>query len=186
MIGAFSIALGIVGAIYWQPIVRCVGLGLSTSKAIDIRYKVLQADKVEILLLQDDWQKPATNGLYIAPYERFFAINDSRTVDGTQAEKISSLWSQQVFDPMIQALCHDPAYGLRFMKDDTLLWETSICFKCNNFTLECGPHPNLTTFMGFDSRTEEAKQLLSMLKEILPLKKTANMRLQEDSRSGSP
>lgn len=170
VIGAVSVALAIVGAIYWQPIVRCVGLGLSTSKAIDVRFMVRQANKVEILQLHDDLQKPATNGLYIAPYERFFAIIDSRTVDSTQAEQISSLWSQQVFDPMIQALCHEPAYGLRFLKDDTLIWETSICFKCNNFTLECGPHPSMTTFMGFDSRTEEAKQLLSMLKEILPLK----------------
>ena len=162
--------LVVVSACYWKPIARCIVLGMSESRAIDLRFSVGNADQVEVLLLKDDWKKPATNGLYIVPYDHYYEIIESRPIEGERAARIASLWSQQVFDPMIQALCHEPAYGLRFKRGSKLLWETSICFKCNNFTLQFGPFQKMTGFMGFDSRTEEAKALLKELEEILPTK----------------
>ena len=39
------------------------------------------------------------------------------------------------FDKFGGAFCHFPVYGLRFYRNDQLLFETSVCWKCSNFYL---------------------------------------------------
>lgn len=33
------------------------------------------------------------------------------------------------------ALCHDPIHGLRVMEGDRVMFQTSVCYRCNNFSM---------------------------------------------------
>lgn len=86
------------------------------------------------------------------------------SVSGLEAEAIASQWRQQHFGPQFQMLCHEPAYGLRFYKGARLLFETSVCFKCHNFSTAIFGGG----FWGFDAEAPQAAELLKQLEQLLP------------------
>jgi len=63
-----------------------------------------------------------------------------------------------------QSLCHNPAYGFRFYGADQLIFETSVCFECNNWYL---PILHLNDWVSLPGGEDNVK-LLSFLREYFP------------------
>jgi len=133
-------------------------------------------DRVEVFYLDGmAWSGDEAKGL--KPGEGFpiraYGSDEAKilgqvTLTGAEAEAFAALWRAQRFDPGLQALCHSPAYGLRFYSGNEMFFETSLCFHCSNFYVT-----NLlgSGWWGFDTRTAEAGELLRRLQEIFPASK---------------
>lgn len=134
-----------------------------------------QVDKVEINLLEDAAKDPSEaspdgyakqSGPNLFPvygYGRFDRILSTSVVTGSDAEQIAELWRTLHFSRGFSALCHYPAYGLRFYHGSTLLFETSVCWKCSNFSIKS------FGFWGFDTESHTATNLLIQLEKHVPL-----------------
>lgn len=99
-----------------------------------------------------------------------------RTLDASQTETVCDQWRQLTFDKWLSAFCHYPAYRLRFYRQKKLLFETTVCWHCNNFVLPDVSEPDSeemiesdrqSQFYGFESN-ETSKRLLTTLRELLP------------------
>ena len=69
----------------------------------------------------------------IRPYAAQARILGSKTLAGKDVEPLCVSWRSLSFDAGAGAFCHEPVYGLRFYLSEKLLFETSVCWKCNNF-----------------------------------------------------
>jgi hypothetical protein len=94
------------------------------------------------------------------------------TIDGKKCKEITDAWRSLSFQPN-GALCHVPPYGVRFYRENNLLFETTVCWKCHNFYMpEIDPKTgemNLLLY-GFKNDTH-AKKLLSIFHKHLPIPK---------------
>jgi hypothetical protein len=61
-------------------------------------------------------------------------------------------------------LCHNPVYGLRFYENDKFIFETSVCWECQNYTLN-----HSSRYFGFDGHSIRALQLALILHKHVPL-----------------
>ena len=109
--------------------------------------------------------KAATTGFPIRPYNAYSRILDKKTLNGSDAEALATLWRSQIFGRDYQSLCHEPVYGFRFYHGSTLKFETSVCFHCSNFYVT---GRGGSGWWGFDSKSAQAEQLLKRLEEIFP------------------
>jgi hypothetical protein len=128
-----------------------------------------RCNRVEIYHLDPNiYDDELSTGFPIRPYEKFARILEHRTLKGEDAEEFAELWRSQRFaenPSQYQAMCHDPAFGLRFYKGPVLRFETSVCFDCGNFTLTAWGESD---FWGFDDLTPEGVKLLERLLELFP------------------
>lgn len=107
----------------------------------------------------------------VKPYRKEATIHKSKIVVGAAAETIHKTWRALEFSPG-GALCHMPVYGLRFFRDDQLIFETSVCWKCHNFyvpDIESVSAENKVgaRWYGFE-RNATAMRLLKILRKHLP------------------
>lgn len=128
-------------------------------------------DRVEVFHLRGTGLREtdpadATTGFPIRPYGSYSHILGGATLSGSDAEAMASLWRSQRFDGGVQALCHYPAYGFRYYSGRKLVFETSVCYRCNNFYTPTG-------WWGFFTDTPQAAELLRRLQLIFPAS-TAN------------
>jgi hypothetical protein len=65
------------------------------------------------------------------------------------------------------ALCHLPIHGIRIFSDDALLFETSLCWACNNYYVE-------SDWAGL---TADAKPLRTLLDEVVPIPEAERARM---------
>jgi hypothetical protein len=115
------------------------------------------------LMGNDDYAtKPSPGTFPVRPYRRFDKILSTVKVSGTKAEEIAEHWRSLHFSQGFSGLCHYPAYGLRFFKGGDMIFETSVCWLCSNFSI--GP-----MFWGFDTRYRSASNLLSALQKEAPV-----------------
>lgn len=71
----------------------------------------------------------------VKPYDAFAVVLASKELIGKDAEAVASQWRSLSFDRTSSAFCHFPAYGLRFYCRGELVFETSVCWECTNFSL---------------------------------------------------
>ena len=76
---------------------------------------------------------PPNKAFPIRPYDAQARIIGTATLSGRDVDSICETWRSMSFDKWASAFCHYPVYGLRFYRDDKLLFETSICWECSNF-----------------------------------------------------
>ncbi|XZE44401.1 hypothetical protein SH467x_004008 [Pirellulaceae bacterium SH467] len=104
---------------------------------------------------------------------RFYVGVDSRvTIRGTDCKNIVQAWRELEFQPN-RTLCHTPPYGIRFYRDDKLIFETTVCWECHNFHMPRVDAKTGTAEMqlyGFKN-DGKAKKLLATLQKHLPLPK---------------
>ena len=69
-------------------------------------------------------------------------------LDKDSASKFMHHWTEMRFHAGYSAMCHDPAFVIRFMMGKDVLLKTSLCLRCQNFT-----YPSLfgENLMGFNS-----------------------------------
>jgi hypothetical protein len=123
-------------------------------------------DRVEVFHLRGTGLREsdpanATDGFPIRPYRSYSHILGQTTLFGADAQALASLWRSQRFDWGVQALCHYPAYGFRYYSGSKLIFETSVCYRCNNFYTPTG-------WWGFYTDTPQAADLLRRLRQIFP------------------
>ncbi len=66
-------------------------------------------------------------------------------------------------------MCHEPVYGFQLFRKGKLTRETSICWKCSNFSVNV--YPAMTTFYGFNAESEQARELLAFCDKLLPYRR---------------
>lgn len=135
-----------------------------------------KCDRVEVVHLggfqRSDGPDLASDRQFpVRPYNRFALVRGSQTLSGSDAEMIAALWRAQTFGPEFQALCHHPAFGIRFFSGNELTLETSVCFACANFSVD---YLWESGFHGFDTSRPKARELLTRLHQLYPESIPAN------------
>ena len=94
------------------------------------------ADRVEICLLDPAWEIKGSHVFPLLPliWQRSTSIYEVKILDGEPMSRLRSLWSATLQEEEGgQAHCHYPIHGLRFWSAKKLLFETSLCWICNNY-----------------------------------------------------
>jgi len=138
--------LAMGGIIAWQwPAISTAYLNHRVDKAT---VRLPECDRVEIEHLQDR-----------------NTVLSQVTLTGTDAEAFAAQWRSQTFGSQYQMMCHEPVFGFKFYKGSTLLFETTVCFHCQNFVVRT---PVDIFYWGFDTSTVESRQLLARLQVLFP------------------
>ncbi|MEM1070655.1 MAG: hypothetical protein AAGI63_17255 [Planctomycetota bacterium] len=83
---------------------------------------------------EEPTKRKATDKTFpVRPYGAQADIHAHVTLSGDDCEKFRKAWQSLNFDPLGGAFCHYPAYGFRLYRDDALLFESTVCWKCQNF-----------------------------------------------------
>ncbi|QDT04850.1 hypothetical protein K227x_32470 [Rubripirellula lacrimiformis] len=144
-------------------------------------------DRVEIFALsfaEEDGDAPTESKVFLVRPAPPNALNDSvalasseiavrshasRSLVGVDAKRIADDWRSLTFEPN-GAFCHVPTYGLRFFRDDKLMFSVSVCWKCHNFYIPAidsqTGRPSVMLY-GFDDNAA-AKKLLNDLRRLVP------------------
>ena len=102
----------------------------------------------------------------------FVDVDSHVTIAGKKCKEITDAWRSLTFQPN-GALCHVPPYGVRFYRNDKLLFETTVCWKCHNFympEIDAQSGEMKLLLYGFKNDSS-AKKLLHVLQKQLPLPK---------------
>jgi hypothetical protein len=109
-------------------------------------------DKVELLSLGQ--QAEMWDGKIVA----------SKTLDGGEARKVAALWRAQNYRS-ISAICHYPAFGIRFYAQGRLLAFATLCWECDNIGFIA---PRLDRTQGFDGEGKKGQELLRIFRAAFP------------------
>lgn len=84
-----------------------------------------------------------------------------RCVKGETAQQIAHLWRQLPLDEQMR--CHNPPFGLRFYLGNKLLVQGSICWDCNNISVEENGEELVYTFDGGHKHSQKLFTLLAQI-----------------------
>lgn len=122
------------------------------------------ANRVELLLLDFEFVKEANS---VAPTERFDVSpyqKVARILQTVKATPEMLVEARQHFQRLLKtrndfgggAFCHEPVHGVRFFKDDTLLFQTSLCWGCGNYFVTYPDDHDTATWVGMHDADLEA------------------------------
>jgi len=118
----------------------------------------------------EDKDKPNRKTFPIHPYNFQAHIYGKQTITGSGCSDIRAAWQALTFDPNSIGLCHIPAYGIRLYRGDSLLFETSVCWKCQNSYIpryDLSKKQVVHVWYGFKN-DDNAKKLLKLFRSKLP------------------
>lgn len=145
----------------WPSVV----LGYAAFRVGSSTTRLPRCDRVEVCLLDGKTDGVAATGFPVRPEKAYSVILDRTTLVGDEAEALAALWRSQVFGLGFEGLCHHPAFGLRFRRGEAVVFETSVCFRCSNFSTtvlgEAG-------YWGFDHTRPQCTNLLLRLQGLFP------------------
>jgi hypothetical protein len=108
--------------------------------SIAIRARTAQViaptDWIEVYLLDPARESGALGEFPLHPYgpQATTGIHEVKTLAGDPAADLLALWAGTLRDEEgQQAHCHCPLHGLRFFSGEAILYETSLCWVCNNY-----------------------------------------------------
>lgn len=121
-----------------------------------------EIDAVDVLVLDDTMPDKAPSGV-TGMYVYILGAADAPRVRlvGTQALQLATLWRR--LPPGDDAACHEPPFGLRFHAGGIIVLQASVCWMCNNIY---GYRGSQQFDAGFDARSAEAQELLSLLEQV--------------------
>jgi hypothetical protein len=98
-----------------------------------------------------------------------FVIAGRKMLDAKASGEVFRHWRSLDRSRRGHSLCHQPGYALRFFSHGRLLLETTICWKCRNYSVPIG-------VLGLEERgfidfadDKDAQGLLTLLKAHVPL-----------------
>ena len=115
-------------------------------------------------------REPTAKTFPVRPYGAHADIHAYKTITGTACDDLRTKWQSLAFDRLGGAFCHYPAYGFRLYRGDDLLFETTVCWECQNFYLpQYDPKKKRYTYgwYGF-ANDDNAKSLLKLFRSHLP------------------
>lgn len=151
---------------FWTGQLRIYLVGLLEVRAEEFGYRLPDVDEVEVMSLGDDNLAAPNDKTHFA---RHLVVGNTM-LHGNDATKVATLWRSLRRGRGFSAMCHDPVYALRFRQHGKMIFETSICWKCHNYTIPIGFG---TTEYGFDADRGDAQQLFTLLQSYFPLPKKA-------------
>jgi hypothetical protein len=78
-------------------------------------------------------RKATSKTFPVRPYGAHADIHAHVTLKGADCVDLRTAWQSLAFDRLGGAFCHYPAYGFRLYRGDQLLFETTVCWECQNF-----------------------------------------------------
>lgn len=115
-------------------------------------------------------REPGENTFPVRPYKVHADIHAQTTITDEDCAKVRAAWQALAFDRFGGAMCHFPAYGLRFYLKDVMLYETTVCWQCQNFYLpsfDSDKKEFTYGWYGF-ANDDNARHLLKLLQRLLP------------------
>ena len=111
------------------------------------------SDSVIIYRLQGVDEQSTLEVFPILPYDSIHPTYGFRELKGDDHSRPS-------------IMCHLPVYGLRFFKKEKLIFQTSLCWSCENFYVDTKFFGS--NWIGFDSGSEASRSLLEFCDGLLP------------------
>ncbi|TLD72598.1 hypothetical protein FEM03_00540 [Phragmitibacter flavus] len=138
--------------------------------AHDIFSDTASLTRIEIFLLDGDDSQKANTRFEWRGTENGDPIYGETTVSGGALRGFLETWNGQPLNGShTGAMCHDPPYGFRGYDGDRLVFETTICWRCQNIAFV--PFHGSEIYYGFDSESDIAKELLNRCDQLLPYKR---------------
>ena len=139
----------------------------------DYSTKLPECDRIEIYLLGTELQRVTIGERFpIRPYFGTVEIIQRKELRDAEAAKLSALWRGLTFDNGgSPVLSHISDYGLRFYRQDHLVFETSVSFSCHNFYYPRTAFPMIPegySWHGFRNDDDAGKALFAFLNAIIP------------------
>lgn len=119
--------------------------------------------------------KPTDKTFPVRPYGLHADVHGHATLEGEACDRLRDAWQSLAFDRLGGAFCHYPAYGIRLYRDNALLFETTICWQCQNFyvpSYDAEERRFTHGWYGF-ANDAAAKALLEFFRSQLPHPKIA-------------
>jgi hypothetical protein len=91
-------------------------------------------------------------------------IEATKTLIGNEAQAIATLWREQSYGGT-GAICHSPAYAIKFYAKDHLILYASICYDCQNIGFI---EPTFDRVLGFGGSGPKGQELLQIFKKAFP------------------
>ena len=114
-------------------------------------------------------KQPDDTTFPVRPYGVYADVHGHVTLTGNDCESLRSAWRSLAFDRLGGAFCHFPAYGIRLYRNDQLLFETTVCWQCQNFYVPRYDNNKRRVSYGWYgfANDENAKALLKLLRSHL-------------------
>jgi hypothetical protein len=150
---------------FWRDQFKAYFLGSIEVEAQKTGRFLPPVDEAEVVLLGE-----GTKTRFEDPSIADYSVVGSATLRGEDAQKVANLWRALRRGEQFSAMCHAPLYGLRFRDEGKLIFETTVCWECQNYSIPLGPGGILGhAEYGFDAKSEDAKALLTFLKQRVPI-----------------
>ncbi|TWT79493.1 hypothetical protein CA13_08950 [Planctomycetes bacterium CA13] len=114
--------------------------------------------------------KPGGKTFPVRPYGAQATIHAHVSLTGADCNELRTAWQSLAFDRLGGAFCHYPAYGFRLYRSDLLLFETTVCWQCQNFYVprfDADKKRYTHGWYGF-ANDAKAKALLKLFRSHLP------------------
>jgi hypothetical protein len=101
-----------------------------------IAESVARTDRVTVYLLDPIGEAGDSGTFPLSPYgpEAKTGVHAASDLEKESVVQMLALWLDMLHDPEgRQAACHYPIHGLRFFRGNSVLYETSLCWLCNNY-----------------------------------------------------
>ena len=112
----------------------------------ELEYRV---DQVEIFEVETGTNAAGSVTIRIGKEVEKFTCGPKKTLAGAEAKAFMERWSAMHFHRSLAAMCHEPAFVIRFLKHGKPELETTLCFECTNFPLASWLG---NSWMGFNAR----------------------------------
>ena len=153
---------------FWLRQLRTYVVGVVEIRSEELGYLLPEVDEIETVSLKGLAPDSVASDDAILGYR----IHARATVRADQAVEIADLWRKQRRGRHFSAMCHSPGFALRFLQDGKLVFETTVCWECHNYTLPVGIFGRTT--YGFDADTDQSRELLKLLETHAPLPEEPN------------
>lgn len=146
----------------WLRQFRAYFLGLVEIRAEESGFRLPDVDEIEVIALAGPTSDSTPQGDSILGYR----VHAHATLRGDESAKVAELWRSLRRGREFSGMCHDPGYALRFHHNGKLVFETTVCWACHNFTLPIGILGRFE--YGFDAESTDSKALLELLQSHAP------------------
>jgi hypothetical protein len=170
-------ALGVLGSLalagylsrdFWERQVRAYAIGRLVISAEDYGANLPEVDTVEVYVLSDEANADQSQK-FLGDFNSVIGTLGHKTLTGSEAEEVAFLWRHLRFGRQYVAMCFSPVYGLQFKYGGQIIFQTSVCWHCQGYTLPVEPFGTVQN--GFDAGSPLAQDLLKFLEKHLPLPK---------------
>lgn len=163
--------LAVVVALWKREILfqqlRAQALGNMELAAEKYGWQMTQAvEAVEVFEIEESSKATNSVSIRIGVRTERHGYIAKRELTGSEAKAFLERWGKMRFHWGMSGLCHEPAFVVRFLKEDKAELETTLCFMCHNFQI-----PSLlgeATTMGFDQESPAGQAFVAQVKTLFP------------------